>query len=167
MLDKATLLALLKATPPLVEGAIDLAVQVQPNGIDLTVRDVAAYDSAGTVDFSNAARVLAGVTQLRLGDVVTLKTGSYLVTFNEVVHLPKDIAGLGRTRSTLLRCGAALHTAVWDAGYSGRSQSLLTVYNPQGLTLRRNARILQMVFFRLEQAVAQGYSGVYQGENLR
>ena len=167
MLDRSTLLALLKAAPPLVEGAIDLAVQVQPNGIDLTVRDIAAYESAGTVDFSNASRVLAEVTPLPMEEGVTLKAGAYLVTFNEVVHLPKDIAALGRTRSTLLRCGAALHTAVWDAGYSGRSQSLMTVYNPAGLTLRRNARVLQMVFYRLERPVAEGYTGAYQGEGLR
>ena len=167
LLDKRTITALLNATPPLIEGAIDLAVQVQPNGVDLTLRDVAAYASPGTIDFSNQKRVLSETKLLSFeGDQLVLEPGSYLVTFNEVVNIPADVAALGRPRSTLLRCGAALHTAVWDAGYSGRSQSLMTVYNPLGLTLKRNARIMQLVFLRLEQAVIEGYAGRYQRENL-
>ncbi len=75
-------------------------------------------------------------------------------------------AALGRTRSSLLRSGVALHTAVWDAGYSGRSQSLLVVYNPHGFTLTRDARIMQVVFLPLEQAARQGYSGRFLGENV-
>jgi dUTP pyrophosphatase len=165
LLDKASLLKLMKATPPLVEGALDLDVQVQPNGIDLTLRDVSSYGSGGRVDFTNAQRALPATSPIPMqGDELSLATGAYLVTFNEVVHIPRDIAALGRTRSTLLRCGAALHTAVWDAGYSGRSQSLLTVYNPHGIALTKNARILQLLFFRLEHAVVEGYTGRYQGE---
>ncbi|MBI3743598.1 MAG: deoxyuridine 5'-triphosphate nucleotidohydrolase, partial [Chloroflexi bacterium] len=75
-------------------------------------------------------------------------------------------AALGRTRSSLLRCGAALHTAVWDAGYSGRSESLMVVYNPAGFTLEHNARIMQLVFFALAQEVHEGYRGVYKGERM-
>ena len=167
LLEKQTLRALLKATPPLIKGAVDLAVQVQPNGIDLTLRDVAEYVGPGMVDFSNARRTLPAMGSLPFTkDELFLKLGAYLVTFNETVNIPKDVSALGRTRSTLLRCGAALHTAVWDAGYSGRSQSLMTVYNSHGITLCRNARIMQLVFFWLDQPSAEGYSGVYHGENL-
>jgi len=71
-----------------------------------------------------------------------------------------------RKESSLLRCGVSIHNAVWDAGYSGRSQSLMVVYNPQGFRLYRNARIVQMVFFFLSREVAQGYQGMFQGENI-
>jgi dUTP pyrophosphatase len=73
---------------------------------------------------------------------------------------------LGRPRSSLLRSGGAIHTAVWDAGYHGRSQALLVVYNPQGFRVQRDARLLQLVFFRLEQPVRAGYQGRYLGEGL-
>ena len=53
---------------------------------------------------------------------------------------------LGRPRSSLLRCGASLHTAVWDAGYRGRSQSLLVVHHPAGLRLGRDARVAHWRF---------------------
>jgi dUTP pyrophosphatase len=57
-----------------------------------------------------------------------------------------------------------MHNAVWDAGYSGRSQAMLMVYNPLGFRVARNARILQLVFFRLDRPVELGYQGAYQGE---
>jgi len=72
---------------------------------------------------------------------------------------------LARPRSSLLRCGVTVDTAVWDAGYSGRSQSLMVVYNPLGFRLQRNARIVQLVFLRLTRET-EGYRGAYQGENI-
>ena len=72
---------------------------------------------------------------------------------------------LARPRSSLLRCGVTVGTAVWDAGYSGRSQSLLVVYNRQGVRLQKNARIIQLIFLRLT-GETKGYQGVYQGENI-
>ncbi len=100
-----------------------------------------------------------------LGDM-ELPAGSYLITFNEAVRLPRNVMALGRTRSSLLRCGVSLHTAVWDAGYSGRSQSLMVVYNTCGFRLKQNARLMQLVFFRLTEEVDEGYNGIFQGENL-
>jgi dUTP pyrophosphatase len=69
-----------------------------------------------------------------------------------------------RPRSTLLRSGVAIHTAVWDAGYSGRGEGLLSVLNPKGYRLQRGAAVLQLVFLRLGAATAEGYRGKYQGE---
>ena len=90
---------------------------------------------------------------------------AYIITYNEIVHLPKNVMALATPRSSLLRCGVTINTAVWDAGYSGRSQSLMVVYNPQGFRLQRNARVLQLVFFELT-GETEGYQGVYQGENI-
>jgi len=79
--------------------------------------------------------------------------------------LPNNVMALARPRSSLLRCGVTVDTAVWDAGYSGRSQSLMVVYHPQGFRLQKNARIVQMIFFSLT-GETEGYSGSYQGENI-
>ena len=64
-----------------------------------------------------------------------------------------------------MRCGVTVHMAIWDAGYSGRSQSLLVVFNRQGFRLEKNARVAQLVFQQLA-AETDGYNGVYQRENL-
>ncbi len=60
----------------------------------------------------------------------------------------------------------SVHTAVWDAGYRGRSQALLMVHHHQGYRLQQGARLLQLVFFRLAQPVSQGYQGRFLRENL-
>jgi len=72
---------------------------------------------------------------------------------------------LGRPRSSLARSGVTIHTAVWDAGYSGRSTSMLQVINPNGFRVAKDARVLQLVFFSMSHASEQGYSGIYQHEN--
>jgi dUTP pyrophosphatase len=157
----------IKVKTPLIEGYLDLASQLQTNGFDLTLRDVRALASCGQIALDNRERVLSELKPLEYGPdgFIHLAPGTYNITFNEVVNLPKDVMALGRPRSSLLRCGASLHTAVWDAGYSGRSESLLMVYNTLGLNLKRNAKVLQLVFMQLTQ-MSQGYQGRYQGENL-
>ncbi len=100
------------------------------------------------------------------GGWTRLESGSYLITFNETVNLPLDLMALVRPRSSLLRSAVSIHTAVWDAGYHGRSQALLVVHHPAGYLLQRNARIAQMVFLPLTAATDLGYSGRYQHENL-
>jgi len=92
--------------------------------------------------------------------------GAYLITFNEIVNLPSNIMALARPRSSLNRCGVSMHSAVWDAGYSGRSQSMLVVYNVHGFRLHRNARVMQLIFMYTTRDVGRGYSGRYQNENI-
>jgi len=152
----------------LVESMIDTETQTQMCGIELTLNRVERFTSAGAVAFDNSERKLP---QTELIDFdpsgwIDLTPGSYLVTFNEIVSIPKDVAALARARSTLQRCGASLETALWDPGYRGRSQSLLVVYNSQGLRLKKNARLMQLVFMRLEKEAEKVYSGKYQGENI-
>jgi dUTP pyrophosphatase len=168
ILSREDILKMLGASPPLVENLCDVQQQVQPNGIDLTLKEIALFSSSGSLGPGNESRVLSSTSPLVFDGLgrVDLLPGCYLVTYNEVVNLPKNIMALALPRSTLLRCGVSIHNAVWDAGYSGRSQSLMVVYNPQGFRLHKNTRIVQMVFFSLSREVAQGYQGMFQGENI-
>jgi len=168
VLAREDILKMLGASPPLVENLCDAQQQVQPNGIDLTLKEVALLSSPGSLSPGNEGRTLSSASPLVFDGLgrVDLMPGCYLVTYNEVVNLPKNIMALAMPRSSLLRCGVSIPNAVWDAGYSGRSQSLMVVYNPQGFRLYRNARIVQMVFFFLSREVAQGYHGMFQDENI-
>jgi len=167
ILSQQDIYRLLNKKPPLIEGLVNLEEQVQPNGIDLTLREVALLQSAGKIGVNNSQRVVSDLTPLVFDGLgfIDLVPGVYIITYNEIVHLPNNIMALARPRSSLLRCGVTVNTAAWDAGYSGRSQSLMVVYNPQGFRLQRNARIIQLIFFKLT-GKTQGYQGVYQGENL-
>ena len=101
------------------------------------------------------------------GGWVDLQPGIYHITYNEIVALPSNLMALGRPRSTLNRIGVSIHTAVWDAGYEGRSTSLLSVMNPNGIQLQEGARVMQLVFFGVSNPPESGYAGRYQGENIR
>ena len=158
---------LLKHSPPIVEGYLNLDEQLQPNGFDLTLRDIALLESSGKMAVQNSERQLPALAPLTFDGLgfIDLMPGIYSITYNEIVHLPNDVMALARPRSSLLRCGVTVGTAVWDAGYSGRSQSLLVVYNTYGFRLQKNTRVVQLVFWRLAQAT-EGYQGAYQHENI-
>jgi len=166
-LSRQDIYRLLQQQPPLLEGYINLEEQVQPNGIDLTLREVALPQSPGRIAMNDNQRLVSNLTPLVFDGLgfIDLVPGAYIITYNEIVHLPKNVMALARPRSSLLRCGVTVNTAVWDAGYSGRSQSLMVVYHPQGIRLQRNARIVQLFFLQLTQET-EGYHGAYQGENI-
>jgi len=168
VLSREDILKMLGTSPPLVENLCDIRQQVQPNGIDLTLKEIALFSSPGSLGPENESRVLSAACPLVFDGLgrIDLLPGCYLVTYNEVVNLPTNVMALARPRSSLLRCGVSIHNAVWDAGYSGRSQSLMVVYNSQGFRLHKNARIVQMVFFLLSRDVARGYDGLFQRENI-
>lgn len=166
VLSREDIHRLLGQEPPLVEGWVDLEQQVQPNGFDLTLRDVAMLQAPGCITTDNRQRRVSDLSPLVFDGLgfIDLLPGVYSITYNEIVNLPRDIMALATPRSSLLRCGVTVNTAVWDAGYSGRSQSLLVVYHSQGFRLQKNARVLQLVFLRLT-GETDGYRGIYQGEN--
>lgn len=147
-------------------GAPAPDLQLQPAGFDLTIRGVARFRGVGRLDLTNEQRYLPDVENIAWptgGGSIWLVPGGYLVTYNEEIAVPADCAGLVLPRSSLMRCGAVLHSALWDPGYRGRGQGLLTVYSP--LELLPDARIGQFVLITLEQAAARMYDGTYQGEN--
>lgn len=158
---------LITQDPPLVEDYFDLEIQVQPNGFDITLRDISRLQTPGQVAVSNSERVVSELSPMEFDDTgfINLEPGIYSITYNEIVHLPNNVMALARPRSSLLRCGVTVGTAVWDAGYSGRSESLLNVYHPGGFRVQKNARVVQLVFFRLTDNT-EGYSGTYQNENI-
>lgn len=139
--------------------------QIQINGIELTLNSIYEFGSAGLIDFDNSMRKISEVRELSFEEEVHLERGAYKVRFNEVLRIPRNMVAIARPRSSLLRCGATVETAVWDSGYSGRSEALLIVLNPHGMKLRRNARLVQLIFFELDEEAGE-YSGRYQNENL-
>jgi len=151
----------------LVEGAVDAGEQLQVNGFELTAAKVESFDGPGHIGFSNEDRSLPATRPLQWGKDgwLFLEKGCYKVIFNEIVAIPKDVCAIGLPRSSLLRMGVSVHTAVWDAGYSGRSEALLVVYNGGGFYIKKDARVLQLIFMRLESG-QEDYKGRYMNENI-
>jgi dUTP pyrophosphatase len=166
VLSRQAIATLLDRVPPLLDNMPDRDNQLQPNGVDITLEGVSRFRGPGYLGRTNQERVLPQTEELSFGPDGTLylPPGAYQVRFNEIVSLPDWLMAYARPRSSLLRSGVALHTAVWDAGYSGRGMSMLVVYHPAGFRVARDARICQLVFHRLAQSTDASYSGAYQHE---
>lgn len=155
--------------PPLVENLIDPEIQVQPNSLEMTVSSVMKINGTGAIDFDNSERRIPDSKKLEFDENgwINLSKGIYKVIFNEIVNIPENVGAIARPRSTLVRSGVTLGTTVWDSGYRGRSECLLVVHNPEGFLLKKNARIIQLLFFKTEKNVENTYSGIYMNENIK
>ena len=153
----------------LITDYIKLDIQLTSNGFDLTAASVFEFVAAGILDFSNNERVIPQVREIlpkknksedKFGWWV-LKKGAYKIRTNEIVNLPKDLVAISFPRSSLLRMGAFVQNAVWDAGFRGKGEFILVVQNPKGLRLKQNARVVQLIFNKISQT-NQSYQGIYQ-----
>ncbi len=151
----------------LIKDYININIQLQPAGFELTLRKVFKFKSPGILDFDNSKRKISDVEEIPFNSqgYVDLKPGTYKVVFNEIVKVPRDMIAIALPRSSLLRSGATILTAVWDPGYEGRSEALLVVFNPHGIRLFKNARLIQLIFIKAS-GVTRGYRGIYQYENI-
>lgn len=156
---------------------VDLNTQIQPAGIDLTVKQIGEYLGPGVLDFSNEERIIPKIRWRPWGmydrsDTIyndyqmRLPSGVYIVEANPVVEIPMDMIAFAQPRSSLTRMGCGIHSGIWDPGYKGDSVFVLNVYNPHGMIISKDARIAQLVYARMESPATEGYDGVYQGQGI-
>lgn len=149
--------------------------QVQPCGIDLSLKKVSNLISSASIDFDNSRRRTSDTSLLAFQVAgagqnasaipsIHLTKGAYLVEFNETATVPNDLMGQIFVRSSLFRSGALLHTGVVDAGYSGVLGAMLKVENEHGLHIFEHARLAQIVFSQMTETTG-GYAGQYQGRS--
>ena len=156
----------------LVWGFKDFGKQLQPNGFDLTVKEVHAFrnqecsiicvDSKRHAQIDPVEKKVIGFN----GEIGWfLHPGIFVVIFNETVKIPNDLCAMTIQRSTLMRNGATTAVGFWDSGYQGQGQTLLTIGNT--MRLEENSRIVQMVFAEVDKdQILALYNGSYQNERL-
>ncbi|MBN2482711.1 MAG: deoxyuridine 5'-triphosphate nucleotidohydrolase [Candidatus Omnitrophica bacterium] len=152
----------------LITGYVDLDVQLTPNGFDLTAGEIFVWTEGGSLDFSNSERIVPQGQEIapqkkdpqdRFGWWY-LQKGVYKVRTNEKVNMPATLTALAFSRTSLLRMGAFTQNGVWDAGFKGKSEFILVVENEHGISLKENARLIQLIFLPI--AETEQYNGIYQ-----
>lgn len=149
----------------MIQDYRDLDIQLQPNGFDLSLSEVFAFDvEESIIDFSNKNRRITKhvVIMPEPEGQFRLRRGVYLFKANEFVKMPSGIIGYGLPRSSLCRAGALLSSALIDANYSGHL--VFSVYIGSRMILEKNARFVQLVFFKLGQLPGKIYQGIYKEE---
>ncbi|MEM1643082.1 MAG: deoxyuridine 5'-triphosphate nucleotidohydrolase [Desulfurococcaceae archaeon] len=135
------------------------------SGIKLTLAEVYALGSRG--ELHRDRREVPIYNQiLPEKDSFHLNPGSYVIRYAEEVSIPSNCIGLAIPRSSLIRMGAFIATAVWDPGYYGRGVGLLTVYNPHGVSISIGTQVAQLVLIKMCSETTRTYRGIYQGEGL-
>ncbi len=99
-------------------------------------------------------------------NIYMLSPGAYKIRYKELVNVPNNAIALAIPRSTLLRMGATIYTAVWDPGYSGRGEGLMVVFNQNGIEIEASAQIAQLIFIYMDKKTSFTYRGSYQYENI-
>ncbi len=165
ILNKKDIELRLSSNPPMVSNLIDKNIQLQTTGLDLTIKNISRWTSAGHLDFDNSKRKLSSkytLISMKVNGESYLAPGCYQIELNELFNMPLDVAGVTISRSSLQRCGAAILTGFFDPGFVGIGVSLLEVYNPNGLFVYQDARICQMIFQLTDKT--ESYNGVYKNQ---
>ena len=86
VLTREEIFRLCLVQPPLVADALNLDEQVQPNGIDLTLREVSIYISRGSLSDASEDRIISKTELMDFDgkDGVDLVPGAYLVTLVQI-----------------------------------------------------------------------------------
>ncbi|MBN1377107.1 deoxyuridine 5'-triphosphate nucleotidohydrolase [Candidatus Woesearchaeota archaeon] len=145
----------------LIENYIDLETQLTPNGFDFSAEKIFRIKGKGKLDFSNSERVLPKVEEIiPENSWWFLEKGAYKIRTNEIINLPNNLIAVSFPRSSLLRMNAFTQHGVWDAGFKGKSEFILIVENEQGIEIKENARINQLIFVPIDESEA--YDGIYK-----
>jgi dCTP deaminase len=149
----------------LVEGAPNYLKQIQPNGIDLTLKQILIAKSQGFI-FKND-KLLPEYEELEFinkdKEIWELVPNNvYIGLCNESVNLIRGLTAFHIQRSTLARSG--LRTiGLGDVGFCGQWACSITCYNPYGVRIQKNSRFTQLVFVEVKGETSL-YNGSYQGD---
>jgi dCTP deaminase len=99
---------------------------------------------------------------LRADDNVILPKGTCtLISTMEWVEIPQNLAATLRCRSSYGRRGVLLGAGFVDPGFRGQLTLCLTNMGGSDLEIRRNERVVQMIFHEVRRGT-QLYEGRYQ-----
>ena len=98
-------------------------------------------------------------------DAIIVPPKSYrVVTSQEYIKLPDDVAAFVQGRSSTARMGLFLQNSGWvDPGFKGAITVSLFNGNELPVKLHAGVRFCQLVFAKLDQVAANPYRGKYQG----
>jgi dCTP deaminase len=137
---------------------------IRENGLDLRIGgEYAIYAYEGAVvrpcELEDARHLFRVV---KAEEVAIPPRGFVLLTTEEYVKMPEDVAGLANLRSTLARYGLMIPPTVVDAGFEGNITIEVVNASPNTIVLKRGMRFLHLILVKAEGRAA--YAGAYQGQ---
>lgn len=147
------------------EGAI------QQQGVDVRVDKVFEVYGSGLipVEGSTTKCYTNPCTPVKVGNIETfaLSPGYYEVTLMEGCNVVENTSLHFKTRSSLVRCGATVHSGQFDAGFNTKQMGcFLDVRRP--IRIERGAAIAQAIVFESYPVDEENlYNGQWQNDKQR
>lgn len=140
--------------------------QYQPNSIDLKLGKVYIIDDTFpitdiSVGIYNDTKFIPPKTELKpnSSNIYELKPNiPYWIQIEPIMSIEEGIAQFYLPRSSLLRMGVTLHTALGDSGFKGHLLFLAINHTPYNINLAKGERIATAINFEVDSA------GLYDGD---
>lgn len=141
---------------------------VQQQGVDVRVDTI--YNlvaGCGVVPAKGKTVTPKGVQQEWGDEPILLQPGYYEIDLMEACEIPNDVVLNFKTRSSLVRCGAIVHSGQFDAGFkTDKMGCFLEVIKP--FYLEQGARIAQAIVSTTWPVDAEDlYDGQWQNDIQR
>ena len=140
--------------------------QIQPNAVELTVGAVRKCVSGGTFVLRDNLKQhiekeeFKPVYEETNDKVYLLEEGVYEIEFEQRVQMGADEVGIVISRSSLMRNGIWMTSALYDSGYVGKMVASLQVPKGTRFEFPKGERLAQFVIFEAE--ALKRYTGSYQ-----
>lgn len=137
--------------------------QYQPNSIDLKlgkVYRIMNFDD-GTYGLYNGEKHIPNKVEICYpykNRYILYPNKPYWLEIEPKIEIPEDIAQFYLPRSSLLRMGVTLHTALGDSGFNGHLMFLAINHMPYDIRLDKGERIATAINFEVDSA------GLYDGD---
>ena len=145
---------------------------VQQQGIDVRLKSIRTMLNKGKVP-TQGKTILPLYYKQEFGEddcghsLVELSPGYYEVEFEEACNIPNNMVLNYKTRSSLVRCGAIIHSGQFDAGFKTQNMgAFLHVIRP--IILEKGARLAQAIVTESYPVDDENlYDGQWQNDKQR
>lgn len=142
---------------------------IQQQGIDVRVNKISKVSEyvSGVIPKEGKSTIPGTIELPTNNGYYSLQPGYYEVELMEGCDIPSDAALHFKTRSSLVRCGAIVHSGQFDAGFKTDNMGcFLHVIHP--IVIEKGARIAQAIVFSTSKVRDEDlYDGQWQNDKQR
>jgi len=136
---------------------------IRENGVDMRVGgEIARFKM--TDELFEEGKDVSRFFQKEIGDEFVIKPNEHvLLVTEEYLRLPNDIMAFVNLRSSFARLGLTIPPTIVDAGFEGQL-TIELVGSTFPIKLKRDTRLLHLIFAKTLSPVERAYQGRYQGQ---
>ncbi len=143
---------------------------VRENGIDMKLAAEIAHHKDMGKDFvmdpmsSDASISKCFTLKKNVKEIIIGSKEQVLLSTQEYIEVPDDVAGFVELRSTWARHGLSMPPTIIDAGFKGTITLEVINNAPYAIKLRPKQRFAHVIFVKLQNRTGASYAGFYKGQ---